>query len=204
MITIINLSQRNNGINDTVCNALAQEMNSKSLTYNYIKTRELNIGFCTNCRLCMKSPGNALGDCHLIDDMNFFLTSVLTSDFVVVSSPINCYSLPSIVRVILERMSVFCYWNDDMYAPKVRDISKRIPGILITTSAMPSIMVPFTTNIRKTFQLFAKPLGINKISYFHFGFKGRKVDMIVNEKNLQTIRKIVKNISSEVNKTGLH
>ena len=200
MITIINMSRRINGINDHVCNALVEDLKTNKISFNYIKTRELEIGFCNNCRLCMQTPGNDLGLCHLKDDVKQLFTSILSSDFVIVSSPINCYDLPSIMKIILERMSVFCYWNDDMYSPKVRNISRNMSGILITTSAMPNIMVPFVTSVRKTFKLFAKPFGIKKISYFHLGFKGRKIDMVFTEKNKKTIHEIVKIISSETNR----
>ncbi|HQB37735.1 MAG TPA: NAD(P)H-dependent oxidoreductase [Deltaproteobacteria bacterium] len=194
MTTIINLSRSVNGINDHICDLLAKEMAADSKPVNYIKTRDLKIDFCTNCRLCMKDPGNILGRCHIHDDMDFVIDALLKSECVVVSAPINCYDLPSIIRVMLERMGGFCYWNDEMYAPKVRDVGRSMLGILITTSAMPGIMVPFTTNSRKSFKLFAKPLGIKRIHYCHLGFKGRKIDMRLNPGDMNKVKSIAKRI----------
>jgi hypothetical protein len=65
-------------------------------------------------------------------------------------------------------------------------------GILITTSAMPGIMVPLTTGARKSFRLFAKPLGIKKINYYHLGFKGRKADRYFNKKDVEKILAVAK------------
>jgi len=138
----------------------------------------------------MATPGNDIGVCHLNDDMSLLVASILESDCVVVVSPVNCYDLPSIARIILERMSIFCHWGDDMYSPAVRDTGRDIRGILITTSALPGIMVPLLTRVRITFKLFAKPLRLKPIRYYHLGFKGRKVDNVYNQKDIGTVRKI--------------
>ncbi len=196
MITILNFSQRSNGINDRICDALAKGLAERSLQSRYLKTRELRIGFCNNCRGCMKTPGDELGTCTMHDDMQTLMTSLLASDCIIVSAPINCYDLPSSLRIILERMSIFCYWNDEMYSPKVRDIGRDIGGVLITTSAMPGIMVPLVTKARKTFKLFAKPLRMKKIRYYHLGFKGRKADMAITTNDLGVVRTIVNDLTS--------
>jgi len=123
--------------------------------------------------------------------MASLLTSLLQSKTIILSAPINCYDLPSILRVIIERMGVFCYWPDDSYSPKVRLVQQDINGILITTSAMPGLMVPLVTRARKTFRLFAKPIGIKRIKYVHLGFKGRSADMKVTDKDRRVVRKII-------------
>jgi multimeric flavodoxin WrbA len=191
VITILNLSRREQGINDTVCDLLCTGLAEKQLATQYIKLRELTIGYCNNCRSCMKAPGKELGRCPLNDDMDSLVTALLQSKAIILSAPINCYDLPSILRVVIERMGVFCYWPDDSYSPKVRELEKKINGILITTSALPGVMVPIVTNARKTFRLFAKPIGIKRIDYFHLGFKGRKSDMALNEKDQRMVRKII-------------
>ncbi|HIJ96403.1 MAG TPA: flavodoxin family protein [Desulfuromonadales bacterium] len=180
-----------------ICDALTKKLIANQEEVDYLKTRELNIDFCTNCRQCMKNPGNALGTCHINDEMDVIIKSALSAKSVVLVTPINCYDLPSIVRVMLERMGVFCYWGDEMYAPKVRDVGTNVLlGVLITTSAMPGIMVPLTTGARKSFRLFAKPLGIKKIRYYHLGFKGRKIDRSFtskDEKKIQAVAKVICN-----------
>lgn len=203
MITILNLSQRINGFNDTVCSTIINLLEAQNQGYRYIKTRELEIKFCNNCRLCMKSPGNQLGGCHLDDNMSQLVETLLASDCIVVSSPINCYDLPSIMKIILERMSVFCYWSDEMYAPKVRDSGKDIRGILITTSAMPGFMVPFMTRARRTYRLFAKPLRIKSTSCYHFGFKGRRTDMPFSERDSRVLKKIISRLAAYVPSTEI-
>jgi multimeric flavodoxin WrbA len=143
----------------------------------------------------MKSPEDALGKCYLADDMDNLLKTVLLSEKLIVSSPVNCYDLPSIMRIMLERMGVFCYWSDDMYSPKIRPIKKKIKGMLITTSALPGVLVPVLTNVRKTFRLFAKPIGVQHIEYFHIGLKGRRVDLNFTDKDRKLCNKIVDKLS---------
>ena len=195
MITILNLSRRTGGINDAVCDLLCAGLAARDLPAHYIKARDLTIQFCTNCRACMKPPGNALGPCHLNDDMGPLLASLLQSKTIILAAPINCYDLPSILRVIIERMSVFCHWPEESYSPTVRKLAKNINGILITTSAMPGPMVPLTTQARKTFRLFAKPIGIKRKSYFHLGFKGRKGDMALTAKDRGIVQKIITSLA---------
>jgi NADPH-dependent FMN reductase len=195
MITILNFSQRAEGINDTICADLAAGFAARGIPTRSIKARDLTISFCNNCRCCMKAPGTELGECHLDDDMKELLKSILESRCLIVSAPINCYDLPSLLRVMLERMSVFCHWPDSSYSPAVRKMPREIKGVLITTSALPGFMVPLVTRARRSFRLFARPLRVTKIDYHHLGFKGRKVDMNYTEKDRQVVRKIVSALS---------
>jgi hypothetical protein len=144
----------------------------------------------------MRNPGHELGQCSLQDDMRGLLQRIMQSTQIVITAPINCYDLPSIFRLMLERMSVCCYWSEEMYSPKVRNPRKGIRGLLITTSALPGLMIPFLTHARKNFRLFAKPVGIDKIRYYHFGLKGRTVDMVLTEKDRRMIQKIIARLTT--------
>ncbi len=195
MITILNFSQRAEGINDRICAELLAGFTARGIHPRYIKARDLTIGFCNNCRSCMQAAGDELGECHLPDDMKGLLESILKSRCLIVSAPINCYDLPALLRVILERMSVFCHWPDDNYSPAVRKMPNEIKGVLITTSALPGIMVPLLTRARKSFRLFARPLRVTKIDYYHLGFKGRKADMIYAENDRRIVGKIIASLA---------
>lgn len=196
MITILNLSRRAAGTNDTICDLISDGLAAQHMPVQQIRTRDLQIQFCTNCRACMKPVGEVLGPCPLVDDMAELLAKLMASTTIILAAPINCYDLPSILHVIIERMGVYCYWPDDSYSPKVRKVQKDIRGILITTSAMPSIMVPLTTQARKTFRLFAKPIGMKRISYYHLGFKGRTIDMPFNDRDRRVVNKIIAQLTS--------
>ena len=195
MITILNFSQRVDGINDTICEELQAGFAARKVETHYIKVRNLTISLCNNCRTCMKTPGNDLGHCHFNDDMKELLDAILKSRCLIVSAPINCYDLPALVRVLLERMSVFCYWPDEQYSPTVRRTPNEIKGVLITTSALPGIMVPILTRARRTFRFFAKPIRATNIDYYHLGFKGRAADMFFTEKDRQIVCKIVDTVA---------
>jgi NADPH-dependent FMN reductase len=195
VITILNFSQRAEGINDTICGELLAGFTARGIPVCHIKARELTIGYCNNCRSCMQAAGDELGECHVRDDMKGLLDTVLNSRCLIVSAPINCYDLPSLVRVMLERMSVFCYWPDEKYSPAVRRMPHEIRGVLITTSALPGIMVPLLTRARKSFRLFARPLRVTKINYCHLGFKGRRVDLNYTEKDRRVVGKIISDLA---------
>jgi hypothetical protein len=55
--------------------------------------------------------------------------------------------------------------------------------------------VPVLTNVRKTFRLFAKPIGVQHIEYFHIGLKGRRVDLNFTDKDRKLCNKIVDKLS---------
>jgi multimeric flavodoxin WrbA len=184
-------------MNDAVCDLILAGLAEKGLAAQQFRARDLTIQFCTNCRSCMKPAGDLLGPCPLIDDVESLLTFLMQSKVIILSAPINCYDLPSILHVLIERMGVFCSWPDDGYSPKLRKVQQDIKGILITTSAMPGLMVPFMTQARKTFCLFAKPLGIKRIKYLHLGFKGRKADMVITEKDRGAVRKLIAHLATE-------
>jgi multimeric flavodoxin WrbA len=202
VITILNLSRRDQGMNDAVCDIIFGGLAEKGVAVQQIRARDLTFQFCTNCRSCMKPAGNLLGPCPLVDDVALLLTSLMQSKTIILSAPINCYDLPSILHVLIERMGVFCYWPDDSYSPKVRKVQQDIKGVLITTSAMPGIMVPFTTQARKTFRLFAKPLGIKRIKYLHLGFKGRKADMAITDKERSAVRELIAHLAVDAATTS--
>jgi multimeric flavodoxin WrbA len=202
MITVLNFSQRVNGINDLICAELCAGFSARNISTHYLKIRDLTINYCTNCRLCMKEPGDFLGDCPLADDMPRLLQAIRQSRSIIVSAPINCYDLPATFKIMLERMGVCCYWSDEMYMPKVRAVPGIARGLLITTSAMPGIMVRFVTRARQTFALFAKPLGMRHVSYHHLGFKGRAGDMIITEKDSRTIQQIIRKTANRCLSAG--
>ena len=60
-----------------------------------------NVGPCTGCFGCWK---NGDGKCVQKDDQNDILASVLNSDVIIWSFPLYCYSMPSHLKAVIDRL----------------------------------------------------------------------------------------------------
>ncbi len=64
-----------------------------------INTAEKNVGYCRGCLSCMQS-----GECVQKDDMQAILESILECDLLLLSFPLYCYSMPSTLKAVVDRM----------------------------------------------------------------------------------------------------
>ena len=64
-----------------------------------------NIKPCTGCFMCWK---NGDGKCVQKDDQNEILSKILESDVILWSFPLYCYSMPSHLKVVVDRLIPLC------------------------------------------------------------------------------------------------
>lgn len=67
-----------------------------------------NIKPCTGCFLCWK---NGDGKCVQKDDQNGILEAILASDVIIWSFPLYCYSMPSHLKAVVDRLIPLCRLN---------------------------------------------------------------------------------------------
>ncbi len=194
MIVIINASPRKNGINDQISQHLVEELNKKNVENTLINLRDYKIEHCSHCRSCMKEKISEKGICSIDDDMKIISEKLFAAQTIIITAPLSCYDFPSKFRTMHERLVGLAYWGDEMYAPQIKNCFPKKMGILITTSGMPGIFVPFFTNIVTTFKNFAKLFPIKKKITYHIGLKGRKQDMTYTDKNRKIVAKVLKKI----------
>ena len=65
-----------------------------------IHTAEKKIGYCTGCFICKKNGGT----CVIDDDAADIIKTMLKSDYVIFSFPLYCHSMPSSLKVFIERL----------------------------------------------------------------------------------------------------
>lgn len=157
-------SYRKGGMSDSAVEAVLAGAREKGAQTHTIYLTEQHIEFCTNCRLCMQTPGPHRGQCALPDDMEPILQEIEAADAIVLGSPVNCGDVTALFRRFMERLVGFAYWPWGQNAPTPRSNIRSRKAVLIATSAMPGFFIPIATSaaraLRRTAQLLgAKPVG---------------------------------------------
>jgi NAD(P)H-dependent FMN reductase len=133
-------SYRRGGINDTVVGKILEGAAKRGAETERILLADMKIGFCRNCRECVQAPGNEPGKCTMKDDVPELIRKCLTSDILILGSPVNFGSMTAISKAFLERMVCLVHWPWGKTAPKLRHLSGRRMAVLVTSSVAPSIV----------------------------------------------------------------
>ncbi|MEW6102666.1 MAG: flavodoxin family protein [bacterium] len=106
-------SPRENGRSDKALNILLEGKSAERL---YIRNK--NIKPCSGCLECIKA-----GICSIKDDMEEVIRSLISSDVIILSSPVYFKGIPSHLKAMIDRCEVL--WN--------RKIEKKGSGFFILT-----------------------------------------------------------------------
>lgn len=131
-------SYRTGGINDMVVSKILEGAASQGAETEKIFLADRKIGFCRNCRQCVQASGNEPGPCMLEDDVQELIRKCLTSDILILSSPVNFGSMTAVSKAFLERMVCLTHWPWGKVSPKMRHLSGRRMAVLVTSSVAPS------------------------------------------------------------------
>ncbi|MBO5934502.1 MAG: NAD(P)H-dependent oxidoreductase [Clostridia bacterium] len=103
-VVILNASPRHDGNSNHLADLFLSKCNCEIISYNMY---DENIAPCIACNLCSKSGKCFSDDCkHIIDD-------IFSSDYIVFSTPIYCYSFPAPMKAFLDRLQP--YYSDEKY-----------------------------------------------------------------------------------------
>lgn len=168
-------SYRKNGTIDTTVEAIMAGAREKGAKTHTIYLTEQHVEFCTNCRTCSQTPGPERGKCPQKDDLEAMLTEIEGADAVVLASPVNCGNVTALYRRFLERTLGCAYWPWGQAAPTTRSAVRTLKAVLVASSAMPGIMIPFFTGASSTLRRSAKILGAQTVGTMWIGLAaGRK------------------------------
>ncbi|MBN1384891.1 MAG: flavodoxin family protein [Elusimicrobia bacterium] len=105
--------------------AALDEFSKAGCEIEKVAVRDINISFCDGLRGCEKS-----GICKWKDDMQILEGNILSSDIIVISSPIYFTSLPAKLKAVVDRCQV--YWVQKNLLKKSGPEPKR--GIFISVA----------------------------------------------------------------------
>ena len=142
-----------------------------------------NIEFCNNCRSCMQEEGAARGKCVFDDDMDGIMRQIDDADAIVLGSPMNFGTVTAVTKRFIERLIPFAYWPWGEKMPKVRTKEMSKKAVVITSSAMPSVMgriiAPGCINLLKN---AAKAMGAKTQAKLWFGLAAKNAADGLNDK----------------------
>lgn len=167
-------SYRKKGIIDILVTEVLSSAEKYGAQTKKIYLTDANIEFCRNCRQCTKEPGTAPGICVLSDDMSAILHEWKECDGLVIGAPVNFFNVTAITRRFMERLACFVYWPWQQTGPTMRNKKKDKKAVLITSSAMPSIMGRFLTGASRALKIIAETMGAKPVKTIFVGLAAQQ------------------------------
>jgi len=142
----------------------------------FLDLLDVKIEFCTNCRHCTQEPGPVPGPCVLQDEMAAVIDEMERADALVFASPVNAFAATALFKRFQERLVGYAYWPWETPSPKMRRPEKTKKAVLVTSTAMPSLMARWTTHAMKTLQVTADMIGAKPVARLFIGLAALRRD----------------------------
>ncbi|MCE5300671.1 MAG: flavodoxin family protein [Spirochaetia bacterium] len=189
-VTAINGSPRPKGNTAQAIEVVFEELRKEG-----IETELINIGTTrlSGCIACFKCRENKDKKCVLKGDpMNEYIAKLDASDGIIIGSPVYYGSMTTNTKAVIERCGQVARANNDMFARKIGApvVAVRRAGSNFTYAA-----------INFFFGILQMPIATS--SYWNMTLTGRQGDMQKDEEGVETFRKLGKNMSWLIKKTGV-
>ncbi len=184
-------SYRKGATVDTVVEAILAGARDLGAVTQIIRLADHHLEFCTNCRSCTQTPGEARGFCAQDDDLNSILSAVEAADALVLASPVNYYNVTALFRRFLERLVGYAYWPwGQRTGPKPRTLKQPRKAVLVATTAMPGFAIPLATGAPRALKLTARMLGAKTVGKLWLGLAAGMPGDLPSAKTLQRARQL--------------
>lgn len=127
--------------------------------------RDMKFKFCDGCAACMQNDGKRLGECHLQDAMNDFLSAMLEADQIVCASPVYFFSLTAVMMKYLERCAPLMYEGPRGPVPRTKPTPGK-KGVILLSTDVPypwNIVLGHTRAAKKALSLLCAAAGCSKV-----------------------------------------
>jgi multimeric flavodoxin WrbA len=162
-------SYREGGVIDQAVDVAVQAVREAGAEVDVVQLRELPIAFCTNCRICTQSAGEAPGDCVQRDGMLELVAKIESADAFILASPTNFYAVTALFKRFMERLVVYAYWPWGARAPRYRKKRSSKPALLITSAAAPAMIGRLFYSSMKELEATAKTIGAKPVGDLFLG-----------------------------------
>lgn len=98
-ILVISSSPRRNGNSDTLCDQFIQGAQKAGHPVEKVSLKDLKINYCTGCGTCTKAGK----PCPQKDDMAGILQKMITSDVIVMATPVYFYTMCAQMKTVIDR-----------------------------------------------------------------------------------------------------
>ncbi len=162
-------SYRKNGVIDTLVTEALAAAEACGAATRKIYLTDMHIEFCRNCRQCTQQPGLEVGTCVHSDDMAGILAEWRECDGLVLGAPVNFGNVTAVTRRFMERLLCFAYWPWGKFSPSMRTKQKRKQAVVITSAAMPGLLIPLMTGAPAALKWMADIMGAKVIKTIRVG-----------------------------------
>lgn len=183
-------SYRIGGVIDSAVEAILSAAREKGARTNTLRLADQHIEFCTNCRRCTQNPGPARGTCVQRDDLQSVLQEIESADAIVLASPVNFGNVTAISRRFMERLIGYAYWPWGQAAPSNRKLPRTSSAVLVSSSAMPALMMPLFTGAAKALKQMAAVLGSKVVGTLWIGLAARDAHYQLSPGEMTRARKL--------------
>jgi multimeric flavodoxin WrbA len=139
-----------------------------------ISLLDKRIEFCRNCRECTQAAGEKRGKCPQSDDMESIMNEIDAADGFVFGAPVNFYNINALSRRFMERLAPYAYWPWGKSGPKMRLEREQKKAVLITSSAMPSLIGRVFTSAIRALKNMAFAVGAPSVKTLFIGLAAQK------------------------------
>lgn len=171
---------------DLAVSSVLSAAREKGAETKIIYLHDFNIEFCTNCRRCTQEPGSVPGKCHLVDDMPDLIKKIESADAYVIGAPVNVGNVNALTQRFLERLVCYSFWPWGQASPRMRKSDAPLKkAVLITSSAMPSIMARLMTVSLKGLKLGTKMIGAKPVATIFIGLSAMQENKELHKRVLR-------------------
>lgn len=183
-------SYRKHGVTNTAVDAILAGAGERGARTSKVYLIEQHIEFCTNCRECMQAPGSERGVCVQKDDLQLVLDEIESADAIILSSPVNCGNVTAIFRRFMERLVGYAWWPWGRPAPAPRRKRRGKRAVLVSCSAMPSLMMRLFTGAPRALRQTAGIFGAKVVGTFWIGLAARSAHYQFSRSELARARRL--------------
>jgi multimeric flavodoxin WrbA len=162
-------SYRKGGIIDSAVDAILSAAAARGVETEKVYLIDRHIEFCKNCRKCTQEESLERGVCVQKDDMDSLLKKIDEAGGIVIGSSVNFGGVTAVTQRFIERLVCYGYWPWGKPGPalRVKDRGKR--AVVVTSSAMPSVMGRVFTSTLRSLKKGAATLGAKTIGSLYIG-----------------------------------
>jgi multimeric flavodoxin WrbA len=192
-VLIINGSYRERGFTDQMVDLMTIQLELAGVEVQKVTLRCFPIEFCTNCRRCTQSDGEAPGHCLIEDNMNSLVEMIETADGYIFASPTNFDTVTALFKRFLERLVIYGYWPWQAPAAKYRKPVAKL-SLCVTSCAAPSLLGRFAFNTLGVLKHAARSVGAKVVDTLMVGRVSEELPADISVSDQRRIKKTTKKL----------
>jgi multimeric flavodoxin WrbA len=196
-VLIINGSYRERGFTDQMLDLMTIQLELSGVEVEQVLLRRFPIEFCTNCRCCTQSEGDAPGHCPIDDNMKILVEKIEAADGYVFASPTNFGTVTALFKRFLERLVIYGYWPWQAPAPTYRK-SPAKHALCVSSCAAPSLIAHFAFNTLTVLKHAARCVGADVVDTLLAGRVSEELPADISVKDQRRIKRVTTNLARKL------